>query len=109
AHQHIVGVDVQAALRKHEAHAEIVAAHCGVPASCKCGELARAIPFLDVVGCGGIAEHPEREAFVAQRIPTLQALADVRWYVAWVVPKPHQSSGYRSHAISVPGSRRWAS
>ena len=39
-------------------------------------QLAGTIPLIDVSRRRGVAEHPERETFIAHRVPTLQTLTD---------------------------------
>src|SRR3954451_19072067 len=65
-----------------------------MPASRKRGTFAWTIPLSDVGGCRGVAEHPECEPLVAQRVPTLQALADVWRYITRLVPEPHERPRY---------------
>src|SRR5205085_5182119 len=77
-----------------------------MPTSRKRGALARTIALCDVGGGRGVAEHPEREPFVAQRVPTLQALADVRRHIARLVPEPHQRFRYEHRPICALASRR---
>src|SRR4051794_28744126 len=60
--KHVIGVDVQAALRQHKAQAEIVATHRGMPTLCKRGEFPLSIT-VSYVGSGRrVAEHVKREA-----------------------------------------------
>src|SRR5207244_12122843 len=86
--QHIVRIDVEAALREYKAHTQIVATHRWVAAARECLALAFTICIRDVCSRGGVVDNVELKAFVAETIPTIEADADVFWQTDWVVPVP---------------------